>query len=274
MTLTRHDNTSLPAPRRTGLLLTAAISVLLSLSAPSYAETLRVYIADVDATSYTDTLKQLRGKHHGGQRAMLLELTRELMQAMDLEPTIEPTTTSKGITEIKTGKQLALAGVSRSGKSSTALKWVGPLQVDDIWLFQHNPSPTDYESISKSALHQTSICVRRDSGHETLLQQQGFSQLVIGSSYDDCWNRLISGEVALTSLNQTLVPLILESDADTATAFRNSGIAVQQDTLYIAFSSDTPDDTIQQWQGALDKLNNSALHDSLIHHYYCQQDCF
>ncbi|MEH6650433.1 MAG: transporter substrate-binding domain-containing protein [Motiliproteus sp.] len=271
MTLTQQNNTTLSTPSRFGLLLTTAVSALLLLSPLTHAETIRVHIADVDTTSYTDTLKQLRGKHHGGQRAMLLELTRELMQAMDLEPELEAVSTKQGIAAVETGQLQAVAGVSRSG---TNLKWVGPLQVDDIWLFQKSGSDTDYETIGKSALQQTSVCVRKDSGHDTLLQQQGFTQLVIGSSYDDCWERVMTNKVALASLNQTLVPLILESDEAIAAAINNSGVAVQQDSLYIAFSGDTPDDTIQQWQSALEQLQDSALHNSLIHHYYCQQDCF
>lgn len=264
----RPDRASATANR---YLQTLSLTFIALLSPIAQADNLSVYIADVDTTSYTDTMKQLRGKHHGGQRAMLLELTRELMQAMDLEPVLEPVSTEQGIATVKTGQLRAVAGVSRN---DTNLKWVGPLQVDDIWLFQKSSSNNDYKKISKNALQQTPVCVRKDSGHDKLLQQQGFTQLVIGSSYDDCWNHLLSGEVALASLNQTLVPLILESNEKTAATISNSGVAVQQNTLYIAFSGDTPDATIEQWQGSLDKLQDSRLHDSLIQHYYCQQDCF
>lgn len=252
-----------------------AIGMTISLSiaaAPLSAEPIRIQIHDVEQASFTDSSGQLRGKHHGGQRAMLVELTRELMKQLELEPKIEQVTQQQGIDVLKGSDLTALVDFNQD-QTQPHLHWVGPIQDNNIYLFESKDHPSHIEQLEQ-AKSVDAICVRSGNGHQQLLESLGFNNIRVEGSYKVCWDLLGAGEVSLATLNQTLVPGVLESDPIASKQLRNTGVALQQQPVYIGFSAAVPTTEVQRWQQQLDQFKASLDYQGLVHHYYCQQDCF
>ena len=246
-------------------------SLGISASTIAAAEPTPIQIHGVERASYTDSSGQLRGKHHGGQRAMLVELTRELLLVMEREPLVQSTAHDEGLDKLNSGTPIALVDLPRDPDS--ALQWVGPIQDDNVHLYQSIQSSDNIDSI-EAAKKVVSICVRRGNGHQQLLEAQGFTNIEAVSSYKMCWDKLEAGEVSLATLNQTLVETVLSADPQASKAIRNTGVAVQQQPIYIGFSAATPAAEVEQWQQTVESFKASEVYQSLVHHYYCQQDCF
>ncbi len=258
---------------KTRLLPAAVLPTLLAfLAQPLSASPVQVYTHDTARATYTDSSGELRGKHHGGQRAFLVELTRELMISLQLKPVMEEQPEQQALAQLDGPTPRALLDISRSDTDSDSYRWVGPLQHDRVYLYEDRRRKTDITSPADAT--GSSVCVRRGNGHDQLLEQQGFSRLVKVSSYKGCWDLLSSGEVSLATLNQTLVHSVLESDAQAAPVIQNTGVSVYNRDVWLAFSKSTPEQEIRRWQQALDQIQRSDIYQSLIHHYYCQQDCF
>ncbi|WP_421869333.1 hypothetical protein [Motiliproteus sp.] len=251
----------------------AAIGVAAALSwGAASAEPLKVQIHGVERASFTDSSGQLRGKHHGGQRAMLVELTRELMMQLELEPSIEQVAQQQGIKALDGSTAVALVDVSQQ-QTQSPRQWVGPLQDNNVYLFESKDHPSSIQQLEQ-AKSVDSICVRSGNGHQQLLESLGFNNIRAEGSYKVCWDLLAAGEVSLATLNQTLIPTVLESDPVASKQLRNTGVAVQKQPVYIGFSAAIPATEVQRWQQQLEQFKASLDYQGLVHHYYCQQDCF
>ncbi|OMH30283.1 transporter substrate-binding domain-containing protein [Motiliproteus sp. MSK22-1] len=118
------------------------------------------------------------------------------------------------------------------------------------------------------------VCVRQGSPQVNSLKQQGFNNIRTASSYKACWDMLFEGQVTLTTLAIELMPTLLDLARKTTAEITTTGVKLHENLAYLAFSNNTPDSVIKAWQAALEEIRSSGTHHSLIHHYYCQQDCF
>ncbi|MEH6626820.1 MAG: hypothetical protein V7739_10265 [Motiliproteus sp.] len=247
--------------------------LLLFCTLPANGSDLQIYLYNTEGASYIDSSGELRAKHHLGKQAMLVELVRTLMLTDGLKPLMTGVSISQGEELLRSQPHSALVDISPSSNKTLTTKWVGPIQSDSVYFFARKKNPNPISSL-EDAKTVPSICVRRSSGHYDLLRQQGFNNVIEESSYRVCWDKLISGEATLTSLGENLIPAITQLTADIAPQIQNTHIKLHDRDSYIAFSVDTPDEEVRRWQQLLEQLKASTDYQTLIHHFYCQQDCF
>ncbi len=256
------------------LRLTTLLVVLLPfLCQPLQADEIRIYTHSVEGAAYTDSSGEMRGKHHGGRRAFLVELVREMMVGLKLKPVMTEVPLGRGIRIIENQPLSALFNVNRNPEREHRFKWVGPLQSDTVYLFEHRNTGAAVRSLDQ-ARQVPAVCVRRGNSHADFLRQQGFTNLVFASSYKSCWEMVAMGRVTLTTLGTNLIPSVEKAAREAAAEIRSTGVKLRDTQGYLAFSVDTPDEVVQRWQAALDKIRSGDIYQSLIHHFFCQQDCF
>ena len=238
-----------------------------------------IYSHNTKADVYTDTQGELRGKHHGGRGAFLTELVRELMISVNQQPLIAKRQMEQALETLEDQKKLkeqefsAVVDVNPHHYQMSNYKWVGPLLNDSIYFLENQNHPTTITSVNE-AKQVNAICVRQGSTQVNILKQKGFNNIQEASSYKACWDMLFEGKVALTTLGIELMPTLLELAQKASAEIKTTGVTLRDSVAYLAFSNNTPDFIIKDWQASLDEIKSSGSYHSLIHHYYCQQDCF
>lgn len=248
------------------------LCALLFASTAMASDKITIYFQSTDTSTYLDTMGDLRGKTHGGPQAFVAETMQALRDSIKQSSEIwyypdnkEELSTSAAVT--------AFVFHDQSQMKASDYKWVGPLLSDSVFFLENKLKPTGIKQLDDvKALD--AICVRTDTPHKQWTTAKGITNTLIGDSYNYCWQELNKGNVSLTALSMVLLPSLREQEKAIESNIVVTNIALTQKEAYLAFSLNTPDEVIQQWQVALDKLKNSMMYRSLIQHYYCQQDCY
>ncbi|OMH27548.1 ABC transporter substrate-binding protein [Motiliproteus sp. MSK22-1] len=245
--------------------------LLLILSGSLCAEEVQVYTHSTEGAIYRDGDGKVKGKRGGGRRAFLIELVRSIMDSVGHRQNIKEVPLARGIKLLDNQRLTALFNLSKTEARKSKYKWVGPIQEDTVYFFENRKFPAGIETIS-DARAVKAICVRRGNSQIDNMIENGFSNLVYSNSYSGCWGMLSSGRVNLMTLGSNLVPSI-SIDHNGSHSVQNTGVVLQKSVGYIAFSKDTSDRLIQQWQEALDGMKTSGRYRELVQEYFCPRSC-
>jgi polar amino acid transport system substrate-binding protein len=229
------------------------------------AETTEFMTHSVEGKVYIDEHGELRGLKHSGRRAFNVELVREMMLLVDHQVQFQIVPFARGQLALKK-KRKALFNIARTEKREALYKWVGPLQVDNVYFYEsvnQSKPVTDFDQ----AKNVSGICVLRGtSQHENLLAL-GFKNIFANNSWVACLQMLAMGRIDLVPISDSLVNTLMVEAHLTYKQIRKTPVMVQKNAGYIAFSKDHSDDEIAQWQQALDKLKRSGKYDELVQNY-------
>ena len=84
----------------------------------------------------------------------------------------------------------------------------------------------------------------------------------------------MKGDVELTTISLAILPTIRHLESAISDEVLLTNVTLRDNEFYLKFPNNTPLKTINAWQGSLERLKKSGAHHSLVHHYYCRQDCF
>lgn len=236
-------------------------------------ETVRIYGYGINAITYIDTSKELRAKHHGGRQAFLTELVRALMITLNNTPDIRRVEQAVQPMQLELNAAEAVFGIDRTASNESQYKWVGPLLSESAYFIDRKGNPSSIRSID-DARKVSSICVHRDSAQVSALNNLGFKNVTLAASYERCWQSVADGTSALTTISAALFPAITKSVGAVAAKVAITQVRLYEDEVFLAFSNATSDTLVEQWKSGLEEIKASAQYHSLIHHYYCQQNCF
>ena len=210
-----------------------------------------------------DENEELRGIAHSGRRAFNIELIREMMDLVNHSPKIIHNTTFKrGFNAVANTNNIAFFNMARRPDREEKVQWVGPLQTDTIIAYQLSSSPqniTDLETAKKSP----SICVLSSGSHEKFLKKNHFTNIISGTSYENCFRLLKLGHtrlavVANTSLHETLTITQIAPDEVT------SAFVLYASQGYLGLSNNIPQEIVMKWQQALDELKQNGRYQQLM----------
>jgi polar amino acid transport system substrate-binding protein len=255
------------------LLSVTLLNVTLLSSHALATETVRIYGYGINASTYINTSKELRGKHHGGRQAFLTELVRKLMITLNNTPDIRRVEQAVQPMPLELKAAESVFGIDRTASTESQYKWIGPLLSDSAYFIDRKGSSSSIKSID-DARKVSSICVHRDSPQVSTLNKMGFKNVTLAASYERCWQSVADGTSALTTISAALFPAITKSVGAVAEKVARTQVRLYEDEVYLAFSNATSDAMVDQWRRGLEEIKISAHYHSLIHHYYCQQNCF
>lgn len=248
-----------------GRLMLSAISLLLlgtaTLVFSAETEPFTFLTHSLGDQAYLDDAGELRGKEHGGRRAFNLELVREMMQDLGHPKRIEELPFKRALLRLETNPGYALFNVNRTEKREKKMKWVGPLQSTVSYLYENADRPTGIKTVDDAKAVE-SICVLRGNAHHRYLERLGFENIYPANSYASCINMLAMGRVSITPLSN-LSQLVLDPQRAVTTTLQKTTVKLMESEGYLAFSKETPDETIRAWQRALDKLKASGRYEQL-----------
>ncbi|MBA1202786.1 ABC transporter substrate-binding protein [Pseudomonas capeferrum] len=148
--------------------------------------------------------------------------------------------------------------LDRTSAREHSFKWVGEIATVTTRLYKLR----DGEKIVLNSLAQAksySIGVVRYDTRQLLLQQRGFTRLVVSDNNRDNFQKLLNHQVRLLPLTERSARQSSEdAQVDFSILEEVYSIDEQPDHVYMAFSLSTPDDTVARARRAFEKLKASG----------------
>lgn len=221
------------------------LSVFLALGAPLAS-------AAPPLTVLADERRPYAWMENGVMHGICYEMVVATMKEMQQVQPIEITSFNRGLQLVMNGRNTLFFSVTPTPERSQALKWVGPLVSSDVYIYKlrgTGPEIRTVEDLNKLE----GIGVPFGMQQDFFLRRQGHSVI----PFDNIAKMLLglkNGRAQAIAVG----PLALAGGArevglDPA-QFEQTPILLYRNPLYIAFSKDVSDQTIQRWQKALDKV--------------------
>jgi ABC-type amino acid transport substrate-binding protein len=188
------------------------------------------------------------GKATGLATDVVIGILRRLNQNANIE--ILPWNEGYGLAGA--GPRVALFSTGRTDEREQLFKWVGPITSVDYVFYARNGSSLQISSIEAAKKLGSVGVVKEDARHQ-FLQENRFNNIATCEHDAECLHSLMAGSTDLwfgTSVNSADVA---KNEGIDRAAFRPV-YTVRTVEMYIAFSNDTPDSVIKNWQDALDMM--------------------
>jgi ABC-type amino acid transport substrate-binding protein len=193
------------------------------------------------------------------------EVVNGILARLNQKAEIEILPWSEGYNLALAGPRVVLFPTGRTDERELLFKWVGPIASScDITFYARTGSGLEINSL-EAAKKVGSIGVREDARYQFLLEN-GFDNIATCTNDTECLLNLIAGTTDLW----------LGSSVNSADIARREGIdpsafkavyTIRTVPFYIAFSIDTPDTVIADWQGALDAMKRDGTFDAIGEKY-------
>jgi len=193
------------------------------------------------------------------------DVVNGILTRLNQKAAIEILPWSEGYNLASTGPRVALYSTGRTSERENLFRWVGPVASFEYMLYAKNGTSLQISSLEAAKKVGNIGVVKDDVRHQFLLENR-FGNIVTCSSDAGCLRSLMDGSIDLW----------LGSSASAADIARNVGIdpsalkaiyPVRTMDMYIAFSTDTPDSVIKNWQDVLDAMKRDGTFDAIRKKY-------
>ncbi len=230
------------------------------------SSTIQFFTHSSENYTFRDEKGILRGKKQGGRRAFLVALVNKMMEYQNHPLNTENTPLKRGIKALQTQSMTALFNLAFRNVRAAHYKWVGPIQVDTVYLYTRNGKAQDFQTL-ESAKNADGVCVYQGNSTQNLLKQQGFNNVITAPSYESCIRMVAAGRVDLTAHGSSTVQNTIKASKVPPNSIVKSGVSLWTSYGYLAFSKDVPNPIINAWQATLDQIKQSGEYDSLRQQY-------
>lgn len=190
------------------------------------------------------------------------ELVRELMQRAGEPGDIDLLPWARAYSIALRGPQVALFETTRTATREDQFKWVGPIKRITKGFYTRRDHGVELESLAE-ARQLNGICAYLGGSAGQTLLEQGFTNLEQPAQPEQCLDMLMHGRVdAWVTSDIGHVGLFAQSGFEVSAVV--PAYILETRYLYIAFSLDTPDSTVDRWQQSL----NAMKLDGTLARYY------
>ncbi|WP_217477556.1 substrate-binding periplasmic protein [Stutzerimonas stutzeri] len=153
--------------------------------------------------------------------------------------------------------------IARTPEREALFRWVGEIMRIEYHFYKLR-SRDDIQVPDLEAAKAYRVGVLREDVRHQYLQAKGFRKIVVAAQNAENFRRLLNGQVDLVPMpEQDIVMLCNEAGVDPASVERvfTPDAATQ---LYLAFSRQTDDRTVQHVQAAFEQLRNEGVVEQLM----------
>ncbi len=181
------------------------------------------------------------------------ELVRETMHALGEKYPIEFVSFRRGLMQVQNERGKVLFVCGRSPEREKTVKWVGPLVQSAVYIYQRKGAGLNLNSLD-DLREVNGIGVQFGIREDSFLTAQGFTNIFRSDSQALALRALVNKRVDAAPLGVLALPRLLRDEGVSPDAIEQTSLKFFDSDLYIAFSLDVHDETIQRWQKALDKV--------------------
>mgnify|MGYP003973335881 FL=1 len=216
-------------------------------SPDEYHTTFRILTEEFPPYNYTEA-----GKIDG----ISTEIVREILKNINHPDNLEVLPWAQGYDLLQKEDNIILFSTTRSPIREDLFKWVGPLVPNNTTFFAKKGSGISISSLDDGKKVKSIGVYKNDFG-ELLLKKRGFENL--DPEIDNYLNvkKLVEGKIDLWIINE-LTGRHMAMVAGLADKIEKV-YEVQKDYMYMAFSKNTPDIVIKEWQYVLELLKDDGI---------------
>lgn len=151
---------------------------------------------------------------------------------------------------------VVLFTTTRTAEREALFKWVGPIATMNTGLYAKRESTVRISSLSEARAVDGILTVREYYSHQ-FLKHEGFANLDLVNTPETMVRMLLGERRALMASDNLLMPALLDKAGSNMDAVKLVYTFMQSQT-YIAFSRNTSDDMVRNWQLALDQMKRDG----------------
>ncbi len=192
-------------------------------------------------------------------------VVKEILKKLNYPNNIQVRSWNTGYYLTQTRTKHILFSMTRISERENLFKWVGPITSFTYYFFKKKGSPIHLTRL-EDAKQVASIGTIKNYDTHLFLASKGFNNLKLISNDVNNYKAFSVNRLDLIPLGQLAIPFVAKQAQVKPTIFENTGVKLFEAHYYIAFSKDTTDETIAQWQQALDEIKATGVY----HRIYTQ----
>lgn len=237
-----------------------SLSLTTVLSSTAFCYDLTILTENSGENNYLDSNGQIKGFN--------TDIVREIMQRLNLNFTIKIVPWKRGYHEVLHRPNVVLFSMVRTFEREKLFKWVGPLNVTKFSLFKKKGSDININTLGDAKKVGAIGCIG-DDVREKLLKRLGFTNL----------SSLYGKDANLRNLEMLMlgrIDLWISTDHIVFKTANDTGIdpneieetlTVKKKYVYLAFSKDTDDKIVNEWQHTLEAMKKDGTYKKILSQY-------
>ncbi len=216
-------------------------------------------------TLMTEELRPIGFMQDGKLTGLAVEVVREILKIVQHPDNITVLPWARAYNYIQNRPKHILFAMGRSPVRENLFKWVGPIVSNKTYMYKKKGSDIHITTLDE-AKNVGAIGVIVDDFNHTLLKSKGFTNLTTKTNYPSLFNMLAQGRLDLVPCGELNVNALI-NEANVKGEIESSNVLIFNSKLYIAFSKDFSDSTVNKWQQALDTLKKNGKNNKIIKRY-------
>lgn len=208
-------------------------------------------------------------EENGSVKGFAVDIVREMMKIMKHPEEFEMYPFKRALRTVQNTPNHALFIVAKRPERENTIKWVGPLITSGVYVYKMKGNPVKVSSLD-DLKNLNAIGVGRGNADHTYLEAKGFTNLYPANNHMQSIQMLYKGRVDVTSGSELVVPEMAKQAGLDVSRIERTDLKLYDSVLFLGFSKDTPDETIAQWQQALDTLKASGKYQKIYMKYLHQ----
>jgi len=190
---------------------------------------------------------------NGNVTGQSTELVEAILERTGTQAEIEVMPLSEGLALAQEGPGVVIYSLNRTPQREDLFKWVGSIGNYEQAFYAREGSTIEVNKL-EDAKNVEKIGVYKGDAGAQFLASQGFTNLDESLTDAEALKNLMDGTVQLWLGNKEGLAITAEQAGVNPDDLVVLPTVVIRADLYIAFSKDVPDSTVQAWQNALDAL--------------------
>jgi polar amino acid transport system substrate-binding protein len=201
---------------------------------------------------FTEELPPITFSQDGKAAGLAVEVVREIMKRNGKDIPIQVVPWARGYKSAQEETLTGLFTMTRSEQREKLFKWVGPLTQEETSFYVLKDSKIAINSLEDAKKVDLIGDVTEYSSAQ-YLTEQGFTNLDISADPNALIRKLMAGRIPVMVNTNTSVGILLKDNGAKPEDIKALYTFITTQS-YLAFSLDTPDELVQQWQKTLDEM--------------------
>lgn len=203
--------------------------------------------------------------HQGRPAGFVTDTVREISARLQYADNIRLTSWKNAYNMALLHPNVVLFSAERTPEREALFQWVGPVGHNRSILYAKKGANIKVSNL-EDAKALKAIATTTDWFTEQHLKGEGFSNLLSSKEPTENVRQLMNGEVQLSIFTDITIPEIV-AEAGYSMADLQPVLTVSQTDFYIAFSKDTPQEIVAQWQNKLDEMKQDGSFERIYRSY-------
>ncbi|WP_077338253.1 substrate-binding periplasmic protein [Pseudocolwellia agarivorans] len=220
----------------------------------SYSQNITFLTHQIEPFSYLED---------GEIKGVTTDIIKEMMKITQYNQEIKIFPFARGLWTVQNKPNYAMYIVARRPEREDTVKWVGPLISSGVYFYKRKGSsinPSNLDEIKQSF----SVGVHLGNADHNFLKAQNIKNIIPTTKPFYAIKMLVNDRVDLVPMSELTVYGIAEKEKNN---IERTNVKLYNSDVYLAFSKETPNNIITNWQNALDEIKSTGVYGKIYQKY-------